>query len=109
MRLLPTILYRVPGAHFGPPGVTYDYLGVDTQEALDAALANGWHDTMADAMAPPVAAPEAALVPADDAPVTRAELEQKAEELGIKVDGRWSDKRLMTEIERMQNGNSSIV
>jgi hypothetical protein len=94
MRLLPTILYRVPGAHFGPPGVTYDYRGVDTQEALEAALSDGWHDSLADAMAPPVAAPEAAPVPA-----MRAELEQKAEELGIKVDGRWSDKRLMAEIE----------
>jgi hypothetical protein len=95
MRLLPTILYRVPGAHFGPPGFTYDYLGVATQEALDAALADGWHESLADAMAPPVAAP----VPADEAPVMRPELDQKAEELGIKVDGRWSDKRLMAEIE----------
>jgi hypothetical protein len=50
-------------------------------------------------MAPPVAAPEVAPVSADDAPVMRAELEQKAEELGIKVDGRWSDKRLIAEIE----------
>jgi hypothetical protein len=99
MRLLPTIFYRVPGAHFGPLGVTYDYRGIDTQEALDAALADGWHESLAAAMAPPVAAPEAAPVLADDAPVMRAELEQKAEELGIKVDGRWSDKRLMAEIE----------
>jgi hypothetical protein len=99
MRLLPTILYRVPGAHFGPLGVTYDYRGIDTQEALEAALADGWHDSLTAAMAPPVAAPEAALVPADEAPVMRAELDQKAEELGIKVDGRWSDKRLMAEIE----------
>jgi hypothetical protein len=99
MRLLPTILYRVPGAHFGPPGFTYDYLGVATQEALEAALAAGWHESLADAMAPPVAAPEVAPAPADDAPVMRAELEQKAEELGIKVDGRWSDKRLIAEIE----------
>jgi hypothetical protein len=99
MRLLPTILYRVPGAHFGPPGVTYDYRGVDTQEALEAALADGWHESLTDAMEPPVTAPEAALVPADEAPVMRAELDQKAEELGIKVDGRWSDRRLMAEIE----------
>jgi len=95
MRFLPTILYRVPGAHFGPPGVTYDYLGVDTDEALEAALAEGWHESLASAIAPPDAPP----APADDAPVTRAELEQKADQLGIKVDGRWSDKRLMTEIE----------
>jgi hypothetical protein len=99
MRLLPTILYRVPGAHFGPPGFTYDYLGVDTEEALEAALADGWHDSLTAAMTPPVAAAEVAPVPADDAPVMRAELEQKAEELGIKVDGRWSDKRLMAEID----------
>jgi hypothetical protein len=99
MRLLPTILYRVPGAHFGPPGVTYDYRGIDTEEALEAALADGWHESLVAAMAPPVATPEAAPVPADDAPVTREELEQKAEELGIKVDGRWSDKRLVAEIE----------
>jgi hypothetical protein len=99
MRFLPTILYRVPGAHFGPPGFTYDYRGVDTEEALEAALADGWHESLADAMAPPVAVPEAAPVPADDAPVMRDELEQKAEELGIKVDGRWSDKRLIAEIE----------
>jgi hypothetical protein len=95
MRFLPTTLYRVPGAHFGPPGFTYDYRGVDTEEALEAALADGWHESLTAAMAPPEAAP----VPADDAPVMRAELEQKAEELGIKVDGRWSDKRLMAEIE----------
>jgi hypothetical protein len=99
MRFLPTILYRVPGAHFGPPGVTYDYLGANTKEALDAALADGWHETLVAAMAPPVAPPEPAPVPADDAPVMREELEQKAEELGIKVDGRWSDKRLISEID----------
>jgi hypothetical protein len=99
MRSLPTTLYRVPGAHFGPPGFTYDFLGVATEEALEAALADGWHESLAAAMAPPVAAPEAAPVPADDAPAMRAELEQKAEELGIKVDGRWSYKRLIAEIE----------
>jgi hypothetical protein len=114
MRLLPTILYRVPGAHFGPPGVTYDYRGIDTQEALEAALADRWHDSLVAAMEA-VAPRETAPVPADDArdfappdakpaygddaPVTREELEQKAEELGIKVDGRWSDKRLISEIE----------
>ena len=41
-------------------------------------------------------APEAAepAAPADDDPPTRAELEEQAAKLGIKVDGRWSDKRL---------------
>ena len=98
MRLFPTILYRVPGAHFGPPGVTYDYRGIDTEEALEAALADRWHESLVAAIKA-VAPRETAILPADDAPVMRAELEQKAEELGIKVDGRWSDKRLIAEIE----------
>ena len=34
----------------------------------------------------------------DNAPPTRAELEQKAADLGIKYDGRWSDKRLASVI-----------
>lgn len=34
----------------------------------------------------------------DNAAPTRAELEQKAKELGIKYDGRWSDKRLASVI-----------
>ena len=36
--------------------------------------------------------------PDDNAPPTRAELQTKADELGIKADGRWSDKRLSDEI-----------
>ena len=35
----------------------------------------------------------------DDAPPTREELEQKATELGLKFDGRTSDKRLLARIE----------
>jgi hypothetical protein len=37
--------------------------------------------------------------PVDDAPPTREELEQKARELGIRFDGRTSDKRLLARIE----------
>jgi hypothetical protein len=33
-------------------------------------------------------------VPADDAPPTRAELEAKAAEMGLKFDGRTSDRKL---------------
>jgi hypothetical protein len=99
---LPTIVYRSPGPLAGPHG-SWDSLGVETQEALDAALASGWHPTLpaayaalhAPAPAPkPVAAPE----PDDNAPPTRAEMEEKAAELGIEVDGRWSDKTLLAKI-----------
>lgn len=54
----------------------------------EAAMAEGWRETTTEALAP---APEPAE---DNAPPTRAELEKMAEELGIKIDGRWSDKRL---------------
>ena len=43
--------------------------------------------------------------PVDNSPPTRAELEQKATELGIKIDGRWSDRRLLAEINlELKNG-----
>jgi len=52
---------------------------------LQAATAEGWHLDQ-------YAARDAAA--ADAAQPTRAELEQKAAELSIKVDGRWSDRKL---------------
>ena len=50
--------------------------------------------------AEPVAAPAPALEPepADDAPPTRTEMMQQAELLGIKVDRRWGDSKLLAKI-----------
>lgn len=45
---LPTVLYRCPGPH-SRPGGTYDYFGVETAEAYEAALAAGWYLTMPEA------------------------------------------------------------
>jgi hypothetical protein len=86
-------------------------------------IAEGWSTSKADAIAPkpavPVAAaPAVAVAPAldvsvddehesDDAPPTRAELEAKAAELGIKVDKRWSDKTLGERIESALEAKSS--
>lgn len=101
MLSFPTILYKVPGPHSGP-GFTYDYAGASDQAAYDALKAQGWHDSLPEAVSPPVvepAAPEVASPePADDAPPTRAELEAKANELGVKFDGRTSDALLLTRI-----------
>lgn len=60
----------------------------------------------ADSVAPvPVAAPEPPSEDVtDDAPPTREELEAKAVELGLKVDGRWSDRRLMAELTKVLEG-----
>lgn len=98
MSNLPTIVYRSPGPHAGEYGRTYESKGVSTQEALDEAHAAGWSDSVPEACARAAGLLKAPSVepaaPADDDPPTRAELEEQAAKLGIKVDGRWSDKRL---------------
>lgn len=59
------------------------------QEADFAQVkADGWFLTMEEAANPPVS----------DAPPTRDELEEKARDLGIKFDGRTSDKKLAAAI-----------
>ena len=68
---------------------------------LEQALSDGWHES-APAAAEAFDAAEAAKLAEqgakadveETAPPTRAELEQKAADLGISVDKRWGDKRL---------------
>ncbi len=95
----PTLLYKSPGDHFGPEGKTYSYVGVKTQEELDAKLSDGWHETLADAIAPKAAAPAEPIIPDDNAAPLRSELEEKAKELGLKFDGRTSDNKLAQKIQ----------
>ena len=94
-----TAVYRSPGPHFGPPGKTYDMKGV-APEDLGAAIAAGWSESFLAALGLEPSAPEPAPSPepADEAPPTRAEMEQQAALLGIKVDRRWSDETLMAKI-----------
>ncbi len=87
----PTLVYRCPGNHQRAGG-TYDYVQVKDAAELDSRRATGWSATLIDAITPHVA--DAPVLP-DDAPPTRAELETKARELGIKVDGRYSDRKLL--------------
>jgi len=99
----PRLVYRTPGPHIGPPGHTFASMGVKDADALKAALAAGWHETLPEACAPklapvPVAPAAPAVIPSDDAPPTRAELEAKADELGVKFDGRTPDATLARKI-----------
>ena len=90
----PTLLYRCPGPH-ARPGGTYAYQAVSNEAEKASALAAGWFLTLPEAVAGKAVSTHE---PADDAPPTRAELEQRAAELRIRVDGRWSDARLAAEI-----------
>lgn len=70
---------------------------VNDQDELDAALADGWHMTTCEAKA-------ATEKPGDgghddNAPPTRAELEQKATELGVEFSPRIGDAKLAERIE----------
>lgn len=81
-----TMLYKFPGPH-EIHGGRFDYTVVP-DEQIEQALAEGWHLTTDAAKAAEEAPQEESAAP------TRAELEAKATELGIKFDGRTSDKTL---------------
>lgn len=98
------IVYRGHGPHQRKGG-GWSSRGVNSQEELDAALADGWFRTLDEAIeahdnkAKPAvlvqptspAAVTAVVIPPDDALPTRAELEAKATELGIKVHPKHKD------------------
>lgn len=86
----PTMVLKYPGSTQLQDG-GYDYLIVEDED-VEAAVADGWHRTAAEAKAAGTA--PVVETPAVDAPPTRAELEQKAKELSIKFDGRTTDKKL---------------
>lgn len=69
---------------------------VDCAASFKSAIEDGWFASVPEALAGPVPkAPE----PVDDSPPTRDEMEQKAHALGLKFDGRTSDKKLVAMIE----------
>jgi len=90
--IFPTLVYKCPGDHHCTGG-TYSYAAVADEAELAAKRALGWFLTLPEAMA------GESEEPADNAPPTRAELEAKATELGIKFDGRTTDAALMRRIE----------
>ena len=97
----PRNVYKSPGAH-SCQGGSFDLMSVNDEEEREIAIIDGWHDSIPDAIegkkSTPVASP--VVVSEDDnAPPTRDEMLAKAKEIGIKIDGRWSDDRLMSEIE----------
>lgn len=86
----PVMLYKLGGPH-EIHGGKFDTLIARDEAEKDAAQSAGWRLTTDEAR-------EHAPVPSDDVPATRAELEAKADELGIKHDKRTSDAKLSAKI-----------
>jgi len=74
-------------------GSKFDTLLVNDESELIAAIAGGWFSTVVEALEgkKQIIVNE---VEDDDSPPTREELKSKALELGIKFDGRTSDRNL---------------
>lgn len=90
----PRMLYQV-GDQVELNNGWFNYIIVDDQDALDILLNNGWYMTSGEAKDANIApAPEPVVV--DDATPTRAEMEAKAAELGVKFDGRTRDAKLLS-------------
>ena len=110
MNEFPFLVYKDKGRHQRPGG-TFDFIEVKNAEDLSEKLANGWFETLAEVidgakpksfaatLVPEPAKPVSEPVLDENAPPTRQELETKATELGIKFDGRYSDKRIASLIE----------
>lgn len=103
MSAFPKMLYKAGGPH-DIHGGKFDTHIVHDVDELDTALAGGWHKTTPEAKAAaakPVstAAASSTAIPDDNAPPTRAELEQKARELGIDFATNIGDKKLAERID----------
>jgi hypothetical protein len=90
MNDFPRMIYKAGGAEEIHGGRFSTLIAHDADE-LESALSSGWALTTPEAVE---AAKPPAAVPDDSTPPTRDEIERKATELGIKFDGRTSDKKL---------------
>jgi hypothetical protein len=105
----PRFVYLSPG-NFRRGKSSYRYVSVNSLEEHDAYLAQGWSTSAdlaidrANAPTPAPAPAPAPVVPEDNAPPTRAELESKARELGLRFDGRTSDRTLLRRITQAIEG-----
>ena len=83
MKHYPKMLYRAHGPEM-IDGVACEMLTVADEAAQEVAAADGWAESLDDLLAPVE----------EPAPTAREVLEQQADGLGIKFDGRTGDKKL---------------
>ena len=96
----PAFVYRCPGAHFGPNGTTYESIGVNDEAQLQSALKDGWSKTLVEA-AISFIEPEEAIDSSEEISnsfPTREEMIQQAAKIGLKIDRRWNDAKLIEKI-----------
>ena len=98
----PAMVYRCPGPHFGPSGTTYESRGVEDDLQLLEAISQGWRESLVLAVSD--YQNEDVEQVKDDLPPSRDEIEQKANELGIKFDGRTTDRKLLERIAEVLRG-----
>lgn len=92
------MVYKCPGP-LERAGGTYAQMCVEDDAKFVEAIDSGWHQDMLDAINPPE--PQATE---DNGPATRAEMEIKAKDIGLKFDGRTSNARLLKMIEEAIRG-----
>lgn len=101
MSAFPRMIYQV-GDQEEMHGGRFNYVIVDDASALEAMLESGWYLTTceakeaAEATAEPVAEPALIIADPNVSLLERPSLEARANELGIKFDGRTSDRKLNT-------------
>jgi hypothetical protein len=99
----PRFVYK-NGGPLQRAGGSYNHTLVESQKEMDVALSAGWFATLPEAIdyREPRTGPgtKQGETSDDNAPPTRAELEAKATELGIKFDARFGDKRLAELIQK---------
>ena len=107
----PALLYRVPGPYKKGKGLkTYRVSGAKDKAEFDTLVANGWFSSYDEAVAGKkaeaiVEAAETFEESVDEVSgPTREELEQKAEELGVKFNKRTTNRKLAERIAEALEG-----
>lgn len=103
MNDFPRMIYKAGGPEEIHGGRFHTHIVHDADE-LYAALAAGWFMTTPEAA--DAATPKPKEVADDNAPATRAELEQKATELGIEFSPRIGDAKLAERIDAALAGQN---
>lgn len=90
--LFPRMVYQA-GDQEEMHGARFNWMLAADQDALDALMDNGWYLSTCEATAASANTDDEYELP------TRAEMEVKADELGIKHDGRTRDSKLLAMID----------